>query len=113
MPVSPLDPACLIGQWTHSHEEDRGGEAVYRPSSHAFPPSRGREGFELKPDGSCTYRGIAPADGPAGEDCRWTLAGGDRLLLRPVRAGGHVYALEVRSCAPDRLVLRRLPGESK
>jgi hypothetical protein len=111
--MAPVDPSCLVGQWMHSHEEDGGGDSVYRPSSHAFPPSRGRQGFELKSDGSCVYQGIAAGDGAAGEDCRWILAGGDRLLLRPVRSQGRVYALEVRSCAPDRLVLRQLPGESR
>jgi hypothetical protein len=67
------DPARLHKRWLHSYEEDTETEAVYRPESYAFPPSRGpRPGFELRPDGSCillaesrrrTRRRRKPGDG--------------------------------------------------
>ena len=37
----------MFKHWTHSREEDSEGIKVYRPNEYNFPPSRGREGFEL------------------------------------------------------------------
>ena len=56
-------PSCLFRLWIHSHEEDSEGVKVYRPSDYKFPPSRGRNGFEIKVNGEFIYYGIAPTDG--------------------------------------------------
>ncbi len=41
-----VDRSRLCQRWIHSHEEDTDTEMVYRPADFAFPPSRGRTGFE-------------------------------------------------------------------
>src|SRR5258705_10101208 len=58
----PLDVNALCQQWVHSREEDTSTEKVYRPADYAFPPSRGREGFEFNADGTFKRIGIAPTD---------------------------------------------------
>ena len=42
---------CIYKHWIHSHEEDTEDKKVYRPSTFEFPPSRGRDGFEIKENG--------------------------------------------------------------
>src|SRR5215510_6119424 len=67
----------LYQTWLHSHEEDTATETIYRPSSYAFPPSRGRMGFTLNADGTCVSIGINPRDGSQKKNCNWTRSGGD------------------------------------
>jgi hypothetical protein len=54
----------LIGEWVHSHEEDKDNLKVFRLSSHDFPPSRGREKIYLKEKNSLVYTPIPPNDLP-------------------------------------------------
>lgn len=96
----------LIGRWIHSHEEDRPGEMVFRPASYAFPPSRGRSGFELRADGSATEIGISPRDGQVERTGSWQLAeGADHTLTLVLPTGGRM--MRILSVEPQRLVLRR------
>lgn len=103
--MPPVARDALIGSWTHSHEEDSGDLVVYRPSSYAFPRSRGRDSFELAADGSLGARAIGPDDRSVASPGSWELSAGG-LALRP-GAGRPERAFEVVSAAPDRLVLRR------
>lgn len=57
--------------WKHSHEDDKGDTIAYRPKSFNFPPSRGREGFELKDKGIFIKYAIAPTDGIIPLEGRW------------------------------------------
>jgi hypothetical protein len=107
--VAPVARDVLVGSWTHSHEEDSGDLVVYRPTSYAFPRSRGRDSFELAADGSLVERAIGPADRSVPSPGRWELSEDGRLVLRP-GAGGPERAFEVVSAAPDLLVLRRCQG---
>jgi hypothetical protein len=89
----------LAGRWVHSHEEDSGDELVFRPAGYALPPSRGREAFELRPDGSYAGSVPGPADKPAATEGEWTLEDG-RLRL-----GDRV--LEITEAGDDVLRVRR------
>jgi hypothetical protein len=96
--VADLPPE-LFRHWVHSHEEDTGDVRVYRPADYAFPPARGRRGFELKPDGEFVRYGPGPSDKPEATTERWTPSSGGR-----VRVGGR--ELEIVSVEPDRLTAR-------
>ena len=97
------DTASLIGSWTHSHEEDADGLLVYRPASHPFPPSRGRDGFTLAPDGTLNNVGIAAADGSDETPGRWRL---DNDILRLETNDPHQgRALKIVAKSADKLVL--------
>ena len=97
-----VDPAALAGAWTRSNEEESPGEHVFRPPSFEFPPARGRESFELRPDGTLLDRVPGPADVPAEAEGAWELDR-DRLVLRS-SAGERAFV--VVAIEPDRLVLR-------
>jgi hypothetical protein len=53
---------CIYNHWIHSHEEDFQGKKVYRPSTFNFPPSRGRQGFEIKINGEFVQYIIGRSD---------------------------------------------------
>ena len=96
----------LAKTWMHSHEEDRDGLEVYRPSTYPFPAARGRDAIELHAGGSLV-RGIPGPDDrrstlPAGS---WTLEG-KKLILRQSLGATREYSVE--SVEPDKLLLRPL-----
>lgn len=101
------DREALQQRWLHSHEEDTETEMVYRPASFSFPRSRGRTGFELRPNQTLVDVGIAPTDRPRELAGTWDLEGDESksLLLRP--AGSAPRKLSIVSVAPDRLVVRK------
>jgi hypothetical protein len=96
----------LARRWVHSHEEDGPEEMVFRPEEFGFPPSRGRQVMELRPDGSLTERGPGPTDVPQESAGRWELAD-DELVLREGPGGGDPRALRVLQLDDDRLIVRR------
>ena len=102
--MTPIDTAALHRKWIHSHEEDTGDEQVFRPASYGFPPSRGRSGLDLHPDGSYGETAPGPTDRPEESDGTWELKG-DVLELRG--PDGSTRTLEVVSAEPDRLVVRK------
>ena len=99
------DKAALEGRWVHSHEEDSEDEMVFRPASHPFPPSRGRDSFELKPDGSYVERAPGPVDAPVESSGRWSLDGDRLVLAAEGEQPGHEW--QVTASEPDRLAVRR------
>lgn len=100
-------PENLCGRWLHSHEEDTGTEMVFRPASHEFPPSRGRMGFELRPDQSMVEIGIAPVDGPQEAAGRWELLSRKRLSFFAGASREPTRTLQIVSADKDRLVVKK------
>ena len=96
----------LYRHWVHSHEEDTDTETVYRPATWPFPPSRGRTGFDLKPDNRCAGFGIAPADGIEEFPATWELDDDDRLTIYDDRQRP-VHVMQLISVDDDRLVVRK------
>ena len=96
----------IAQRWMHSHEEDTAEEIVYRPANFAFPPSRGRAGFELKGDGTYLDLGTGPADGPQQAEGEWQLADDVLTLACDALPGGR-RTLRVITCGDDRLVVAR------
>ena len=94
--------SCLLGSWVHAYEEDVAGIDVFRPADFPLPPSRGRIGFALHPDGSLTYRAIAPADGVLELAGSWSLAPPNGLSLALPEG---TETRRIVACAPGRLVL--------
>ena len=93
-------------RWLHSHEEDTAAEMVFREGAFAFPPSRGRAGFELRPDGSYLDLGIAPADGVLESEGTWSLDNDVLHLNCAAHPGGHAE-MRVVSCGDGRLVVAK------
>lgn len=100
-------PDQLVGTWLHSHEEDTASERVYRRSGFAFPPSRGRNGYDFRSDRSATYIGIAARDGSTETECKWQLRAGAQPEIVLTLPGGQPRVLQVVSIEPDRLRIRK------
>jgi hypothetical protein len=105
--LAKILPEVLHQCWVHSHEEDTATEMVFRPAHYAFPPSRGRVGFDLKPDGTYADIGIAPADGPSRTEGTWQLLGADTLALQSGGQEKTQRALKIVSADSDRLIIKR------
>jgi hypothetical protein len=101
-----IDPNFLNQKWLHSHEEDTAEEMVFRPPTFKFPPSRGRTGFELRPDGTAQVLGIAPTDAPQEHLGSWSI-GNEKQLTVHVPALQQTQSMTVLSVSPDRLVVKK------
>lgn len=75
-------PPEMFRHWVHSREEDHGGVQFFRPTDFAFPPSFGRDGLELRPDGQFVQHDIGPADGTVEVPGRWTQESAARIAVR-------------------------------
>lgn len=97
----------LFQHWTHSYEDDREGVVVYRPADYDFPPSRGREGFELKEDGTCIRYAIGPADGRQTMEGTWELKGKNELIVEIPGSSPSSFTLTILSATPETLTVRK------
>ena len=104
-----VDSKVLVGKWTHSHEEDRPGEMVFRPATYAFPLSRGRRSIDLAAGGKLVHSGTGPTDRTQQTAGSWQV-NGDRLTLDVPGSSPQRYV--VSSADPEKLVLRELPPQS-
>jgi hypothetical protein len=106
MSSEDIFPTLMNQRWLHSHEEDTGNEMVFRPSTYPFPPSRGRGGFELRPDGSAAILGIAPTDAPQEHNGTWSVDKTKQLVVH-VPALNETRVMSIVSSNADRLVVKR------
>jgi hypothetical protein len=102
-----IDRNSLHQHWVHSHEEDTETELVFRPASFAFPRSRGRTAFTLKPDGGLVEIGIGPTDRRQESKGTWKLEDDDTLLFYEKKQTKPKRKMKIVSVDKDRLVLRR------
>jgi hypothetical protein len=102
-----IDPSSLLGSWLHSHEEDTDDTAVYRRADYDFPPARGRKGFELKPDGTLSEKGIGPTDRSVQTRGRWHLSGNGCLEFFAGTGEGPTRVLPIVSANDDKIVVRK------
>lgn len=106
MPMKPhIDPAVLYGSWLRSPEEDTASQVVYRPVSYSFPPSRGREGMRLSPDGTMLHAAIGATDLARHRAGRWRLE--DSALHLEFEDPVAQRVLDLVDASPDRLVAKR------
>ena len=97
----------LTNLWMHSHEEDTSSEMVFRPGSYNFPRSRGRSGFELRPDQSLVEIQPGASDRPEESKGRWELQSGKNLLFFKPGAKQPDRSLKIVSADSDRLVMAK------
>jgi len=102
-PDSEIDSAELLGEWIHSHEEDDGDRMVFRRSGFAFPPSRGRTGFALLPDGEARTYHPGPLDRGEADSGHWSLDGRTLTIVAPGSSG----AFDIEAVGNESLVVRR------
>ncbi|HKP94017.1 MAG TPA: hypothetical protein VJS88_08985 [Chthoniobacterales bacterium] len=101
------DPAkYLTKRWIHSHEEDTANEMVFRTADYNFPRSRGRSGFELRPDQSMVEIQPGPADAGAETAGKWGMEKGQLAFYKP-GAKEPERKLKIVSADSDRLVVEK------
>ena len=94
----------LFAHWVHSHEEDGADHRVFRRADYAFPPSRGREGFEIKSDGSFIHHQIGPVDAPVVVEGKWSMQGDNTLRISPQT--GETWTLQLIEVNKDLLKVK-------
>jgi hypothetical protein len=99
-------PDLLHQRWLRAHEEDTPTQIVYRPASYRFPPSRGRTGFELKPDGTLLQIGISPTDRQQETSGTWKLED-DVLAFYSAARPEPTQRLKIASADANRMVVER------
>jgi hypothetical protein len=102
-----IDRNLLHQQWVHSHEEDSETAKVFRPSSFAFPPSRGRTAFTLKSDGGLIEISIGPADRRQESQGSWQLEDDGTLLFYEKARRKPKSTMKIVSLDKDKLVIKR------
>jgi len=107
MSSGKIDASALAQGWLHSHEEDTGDTMVFRPSSFKLGPSRGRAGFDLKPDGELVESRIAAVDGSLKQAGRWKLSETGKLYFYREDPAKPARVLEIESLSKDKLVVKR------
>ncbi|CAA7623318.1 hypothetical protein MTBLM5_510014 [Magnetospirillum sp. LM-5] len=100
-----LPAPLLVGRWRHSHEEDLGGDRVFRREDFPFPPSRGRQGLELLAGGDLVADEIAATDGTDQVAGRWWLDPDGRLWLEIAGRRTRMQSLDLGELEQGRLVL--------
>ena len=75
-------PPEMFRHWIHSREEDQDDVRFFRPPDFAFPPSFGRDGMEMRPDGQFVQHDVGPADGTVQVPGRWTQESTTRIAVR-------------------------------
>lgn len=103
----PLNQDLLYGRWVRG--EESGTETVYRPADYPdLPPSRGRKGFEFKPDGTYKRIGIGPTDVSEVTEGTWRIDPAHPDQIR-IEVGGQEDVLTIQDLAPDRLAIQKSP----
>jgi hypothetical protein len=97
----------LYGRWLHAHEEDTEDEMVFRPATTDLPPSRGRRGLELNPDGTYAEIRPGPDDRPEKASGGWAVEDDEWLVVETeARASRRMHIVAADG---DRIVVRK-PG---
>lgn len=68
-----MPSAYIYQHWKHAHEQDETKARVFRPANFDFPPSRGREAFEIQKDGTFIRYAIGANDVPVKMTGKWTM----------------------------------------
>lgn len=103
-----IEKDALTQHWVHSHEEDTDREMVFRPANYKFPPSRGRDSFELKPDGALMESGPGPTDRTERSEGKWKLDANNNLVFsESTGRNPQPRVMQLASAGKDRLVLKK------
>jgi hypothetical protein len=104
---SAVLPAPMFGHWKHSREEDSGKVEIYRPEGFSFPPSFGRDGFEMKKDGGFIQDDLGPADGIVQVRGRWELRDTDQVVVSFKNTDREGYTFTIVEVDEKKLTIAR------
>lgn len=105
-PMNNNFSSAIFQHWIHSREEDTDKVKVYRPSDYQFPPSRGRDGFEIKEDGEFIEYGIGATDRPQEMSGTWKAEGDNKIRVSLKNQRQESYTMQIVSCEERMLKIR-------
>jgi hypothetical protein len=106
---SQTDVATTVFKhWVHSFEEDTAGLQTYRPASYNFPLARGREGFEVKENGTFILHRTGPADGIEKINGTWKAAGDNKLQVQFNHPDIAPYTIQIIQATETLLTLKQI-----
>jgi hypothetical protein len=100
-------PDCIFKHWVHSREEDTNDASVYRPSNFKFPPSRGREGFEVRKSGEFIQYAIGRDDRSKKDIGHFKVVESNRLYISFDEVQLKPFTLQILTCDDDVLRVER------
>jgi hypothetical protein len=103
--MTAFNEDCIYKHWIHSHEEDTEDKKVYRPSTFEFPPSRGRDGFEIRENGEFVLSFPGPTDRSEKIIGNFTIDS-NKLNVELVSTQKS-YTLTILSCDENRLIIQK------
>ena len=98
-------PQCFFKTWFHSREEDIENIEIYRPLGFNFPLSRGREGFEIKPDGEFVLLPIGSDDRNIKIAGKWRMEN-NKMRVSTADLSYPDFALEILECNENCIKVR-------
>jgi hypothetical protein len=104
--MSSFNEECIYNHWIHSYEEDTENEKVYRLSTFEFPPSRGRDGFEIKENGEFILYITGPADRPQKIFGNFTIES-NKLHVELTSNIQKSYTMTILSCDENQLKIQK------
>jgi hypothetical protein len=104
--IMSINEECIYNVWTHSSEEDDENKKVYRPKSYDLPPSRGRDGFEIKQNDEIILYNIAPTDGHERIFGHFKIIEPNKLHIE-LSNSNMTYDMTILSCKKDLLEIQK------
>jgi hypothetical protein len=101
-------PECIFKYWVHSREEDTEGVLVYRPSNFKFPPSRGRERFEVKQSGEFIQYAIGRDDRSKKDIGHFQVVESNTLYISFDEVQLRPFTLQILTCDDDVLRVKKI-----
>jgi hypothetical protein len=101
-------PAGLFRHWVHSFEEDAAGLQTYRPATYSFPVARGREGFQLKEDGTFILHRTGPADGIEKVNATWKALSENTFRVELQHPDIAPYTIQIIQATDTVLTLKKI-----
>ncbi|MCB0592643.1 MAG: hypothetical protein H6557_27970 [Lewinellaceae bacterium] len=97
----------IFQHWVHAHEEDQPEYRAFRPAGYELPLSRGREGFDIRRDGSFMHYPIGAADVPGEAPAKWALKNKAILVVTPDDPARPSFELRILEAGKDLLKIAK------
>jgi hypothetical protein len=104
--MNSFNEDCLYKHWIHSYEEDTKDKKVYRQSMFEFPPSRGRDAFEIKDNGEFILYITGPTDRAEKIFGKFTIES-NKLHIELTSKIQKSYFMTILYCDENKLIIQK------
>ncbi len=89
-------------KWNFQATEENGTVRVYRPEGYELPPSRGRNSYEFKEDGTAYFYTFGPTDRPVTKEGTWKKGEEEKTVLLLLSEGSS-QVLRIKELSAEKL----------